>query len=353
MFFSSDTPQPATAARTCLAQLGFGAAAIGNLYRALDDATAQAAIRAALEAGIGYFDVAPHYGQGLAERRLGVGLAGAEVTVSTKVGRVLKPIDAPPEGTIRHGFVDGDAYEPVFDYSYDGIMRSFDASLARMQRERIDILLAHDLGEVTHGADHARHYRDFLEGGYRAMSDLKAEGRIKAIGLGVNEVAICETLLSDVDLDVVLLAGRYTLLEQSPLETFFPLCARKGVSVIAAAPFNSGILIEGARKGACYNYAPAPDTILERVRRIEAVCEAHGVPLAAAALQFPLAHPVVKRLLIGMGHPTEVGANLGYGQVEIPEGLWSDLKAEGVLHNEAPVPQPETVNSVGAESAHG
>lgn len=353
MFFSSDIPQPSSGARDCTAQLGFGAAAIGNLYRAIDDATAQAAITAALEAGIGYFDVAPHYGQGLAERRLGAGLKGSEVTVSTKVGRVLKPIDAPPKDTVRHGFVDGDPYEPVFDYSYDGVMRSFDASLMRLQREHIDILLAHDLGEVTHGPEHPRHYRDFLEGGYRAMTELKAQGRIKAIGLGVNEVAICETLMSDVDLDVVLLAGRYTLLEQSPLETFFPLCAQKGVSVIAAAPFNSGILIEGAKKGACYNYAPAPEAIVERVRRIEAICEAHAVPLAAAALQFPLAHPVVKRLLIGMGQPEQVTANLGYGQVKIPEGLWSDLKGEGLVHPDAPVPQAQTANSVQVESAHG
>lgn len=339
MLFSSDTsPSSASLAPACIDKLGFGAAAIGNLYRTVEEPVAQAAIRAALEAGIRYFDVAPHYGQGLAERRLGAGLAGADITISTKVGRVLKPIDPPPAGTVRHGFVDGDPYEPVFDYSYDGILRSFENSLKRLRRERVDILLAHDLGEVTHGADHARHYRDFLNGGYRAMCDLKAEGRIRAIGLGVNEVAICEAVLADADLDVVLLAGRYTLLEQTPLEHFFPLCERKGVSVIAAAPFNSGILIEGARAGACYNYAPAPQAVIDRVARIEAVCAAHGVPLGAAALRFPLAHPVVRRLLIGMGDAAQVEANLNFGRVSIADGLWDDLKTEGLLPADAPVP---------------
>src|SRR5690606_430016 len=159
----------------------------------------------------------------------------------------------PPKGSVRHGFVDGDPYEPEFDYSYDGVMRSYEASLKRLGRARVDLLLAHDLGRVTRGDEHGRHLQDFLAGGYRAMRDLKDQGQIDAIGLGVNEVAICEDVLKAVDLDVILLAGRYTLLEQTPLEHFFPLCAQKGISVIAAAPFNSGILIEGGRKGAHYN----------------------------------------------------------------------------------------------------
>ncbi|MFT4089749.1 MAG: aldo/keto reductase [Asticcacaulis sp.] len=345
LFSSEQSRSSAVSGSACAGRLGFGAAAIGNLYQRVEAPVAQAAVAAALEAGIGYFDVAPHYGQGLAERRLGAGLAasagGAQVIVSTKVGRVLKPIDPPPVGTLRHGFVDGDPYEPEFDYSYDGVLRSFEDSLKRLGRERIDILLAHDLGQVTHGDAHAQHYRDFMNGGYRAMCELKAQGLVQAIGLGVNEVAICEEVLQDADLDVVLLAGRYTLLEQSPLERFFPLCADRGVSVIAAAPFNSGILIEGPKQGAHYNYAPASQAIIERVSRLQAVCQAHAVPLAAAALQFPLAHPVVSRLLIGMGHASQVDANLSYARVVIPDAFWSDLKSEGLLPEGAPVPAPE------------
>lgn len=311
-------------------RFGFGAAPLGNLYRPRSDDDAKAALAAAVAAGIRYIDTAPHYGQGLSERR--IGLEGGHAVISTKVGRLLKAINPPPPGTERHGFVDGDPFEPVFDYSRDGVLRSFESSLSRLKRDRIDILLAHDLGKVTHGPDHSRHLRDFLAGGYDAMCDLKAQGLISAIGLGVNETAIVEEVLAHVDLDVVMLAGRYTLLEQDALDTFLPLCERRGVKVIAAGPFNSGLLCGGTT----YNYAPAPDTLRQRAVALQRVCESHGVPLAAAALQFPLMHPAVATVVVGMASPDEVRANTALMQTDIPAALWRDLKAEGLLRADAP-----------------
>jgi D-threo-aldose 1-dehydrogenase len=316
--------------------LGFGAAALGNLYRAIPDATAQACLDAALEAGIGYVDTAPHYGQGLSERRVGQTLGDrAGITVSSKVGRVLTPVPPSPPGTERHGFIDGDPFEPHFDYSYDGVMRSFESSRKRLKRERIDILLAHDLGRQTHGADAPAHLKAFLEGGYKAMRDLKDQGLIGAIGLGVNEWQVCEDVMAHADLDVVLLAGRYTLLEQGALESFLPLCEARGVSVIAGGPFNSGILTGGDH----YDYGQVPPEICTRVTNLKAVCAAHDVPLAAAALQFPLAHPAVACVIPGMADAAEVTANVVLFARDIPAALWDDLKTEGLLHDRAPAPK--------------
>ena len=313
--------------------LGFGAAALGNLYRAISDATAQACLHAALDAGIGYIDTAPHYGQGLSERRVGQ-MPGA-YTLSSKVGRVLTPVAPLPPGTERHGFVDGDPNEPHFDYSYDGVMRSFESSQKRLKREHIDILLAHDLGRQTHGADAPAHMKAFLDGGYKAMQDLKDQGVIGAIGLGVNEWQVCEEVMANADLDVALLAGRYTLLEQGALESFLPLCEAKGVSVITGGPFNSGILTGGDH----YDYGQVPPEICTRVTKLKAVCAAHDVPLAAAALQFPLAHPAVACVIPGMADAAEVTANVALFAHDIPPALWDDLKTEGLLHDRAPTPK--------------
>jgi len=322
--------------------LGYGAAALGNLYRALPDATAQTCLEAAHAAGIGYVDTAPHYGQGLSERRVGhtVG-ARDDITLSSKVGRVLTPVAPPSPGTERHGFIDGDPFEPVFDYSYDGIMRSFESSLIRLQRERIDILLAHDLGTQTHGADAPAHLKAFLDGGYKAMCNLKEQGLTGAIGLGVNEWQICEDVMAHADLDVVLLAGRYTLLEQGGLETFLPLCEARGVSVIVGGPFNSGILTGGDH----YDYGRVPQEIHDRVIRLKTVCAAHDVPLAAAALQFPLAHPAVACVIPGMGSSVEVAANVRFFKTPIPISFWGDLKSQGLLPANAPVPGLQMVTS--------
>ncbi len=320
--------------------LGFGAAAVGNLYRTISDDEARRTVQAALDGGIGYVDTAPHYGQGLSERRLGRVLP-ADIVISTKAGRVLKPIAPPPPGAERHGFVDGDPFEPHFDYSHDGVLQSFDDSCRRLGRERIDILLAHDLGAATHGTDAAMHLRAFLDGGYRAMAALKAQGRVRAIGLGVNEWQVCAEVLNHADLDVVLLAGRYTLLEQAPLDHFLPLCAARGVGIIVGGPYNSGVLTGGAH----YDYAAVPAGIAARVRALEAVCAAHGVPLATAALQFPLAHPDVACVIPGMASAAEVEGNLARFAAAIPQALWDDLKAENLLHDNAPVPARETVSS--------
>ena len=315
--------------------LGFGAAALGNLFRAVSDDAAERTVRTALEGGIAYVDTAPHYGQGLSERRLGRVLPRGTI-VSTKVGRVLTPIPAPPPGTERHGFVDGDPFEPHFDYSYDGVRQSFEASLKRLGLDRIDILLAHDLGVETHGGDAADQMRAFLDGGFRAMAELKAEGRIGAIGLGVNEWQVCDEVLRHADLDVVLLAGRYTLLEQSPLDHLLPLCQARGVSVIVGGPYNSGVLTGGSH----YNYGAVPAEIARRVQALEAVCAAHDVPLAAAALQFPLAHPSIVSVIPGMASPAEVESNLSRLAAAVPEALWADLKSQNLLHEAAPVPVP-------------
>jgi len=318
--------------------LGFGAASLGNLYRAIDDETARTTVAAAFEAGIGHFDTAPHYGQGLSERRLAAALlaSGKPFSLSTKVGRRLVPIDPPPPGTERHGFIDGDPFEPEFDYSYDGVMSAFEDSQRRLKGARVSVLLAHDIGRVTHGDDHAHHFKAFLDGGYRAMRDLRDQGVIDAIGLGVNEWQICEEVLAHADLDVVLLAGRYTLLEQTALDSFLPLCERRKVSVLAAGPFNSGILSGGD----AYNYSPAPEAIRTKVKALKTVCEAHGVPLPAAALQFPLAHPAVSCVIAGMASPAEVRANAALFAQPIPPALWDDLKSQGLLRADAAVPEP-------------
>lgn len=323
--------------------LGFGGASIGNLYRAITDEQAQATVLAAISAGMRFFDTAPHYGQGLSEVRLGSALSAVKhkVVISTKVGRVLKPIKPPPPGTSRFGFVDGLPNEPVFDYSHDGVMRSFASSLQRLQVDKVDILLAHDLGRDTHGDQHPHHWKMFLDGGYRAMQDLKQQGLVRAIGLGVNEWQICAEALQIIDVDVFLLAGRYTLLEQEPLDTFLSECERRNVSIVLGGPFNSGILIDGVRGGGMsyYNYAPAVPGIIERVNAIQSLCDAHNVSLAAAALAFPLAHPSVASVIPGLADPKQVQAVQRWFQMNIPDALWRDLRSAGLLHPSAPVPQ--------------
>lgn len=330
-----------------LPALGFGGAAIGNLYDALSEAGAMATVAAALDAGVAYFDTAPHYGFGLSERRLGEALAGAgrgpEIRISTKVGRRLVPVDASTAARReRHGFVQAAPFEPVFDYSFDGVMASFEASLERLRRDRVDILLAHDLGALTHGPDHPRRLKAFLDGGYLAMRRLKAEGRAGAIGVGVNEIEVCLELLGQVELDCILLAGRYTLLEQEALATLLPECARRGVSVIVGGPFNSGVLAESGRADGSaprrYNYELAPPAVTARVARLARVCAAHATPLAAAALQFPQAHPCVASVIPGLASPAEVADALRLQSFDIPSALWEALKAEGLLRPEAPVP---------------
>ncbi|MEC3909289.1 aldo/keto reductase [Sphingobium sp. CR2-8] len=308
-------------------RLGMGTAPIGNLYRMVDDREARATLNAAWDAGIRYYDTAPHYGFGLAERRLGAMLADRDVDgqaiLSTKVGRLLVPTDARGE---RHGFVDADPFEPVFDYSHDAIMRSVDGSRARLGRDRIDLLLAHDLGRATHGDAHPAHLRAFLDGGYRAMRDLRDTGAVGAIGVGVNEVAICDELLDHVELDMILIAGRYTLLDRRA-QRLLDRCAALGVRVIVGGPYNSGILARDDDGPLHFDYATPSDDIVAKAQRLRRTCTDFGVSLPAAALQFPLRHPAVVAVIPGLVGVDQVADTITRLAAPMPDPLWPALDA--------------------------
>jgi D-threo-aldose 1-dehydrogenase len=315
---------------------------MGNLFRPVADTDARAAVDAAWAAGVRYFDTAPLYGHGLGERRLGAALRERPretFVLSTKVGRRLEPRPAGATAPVDGGaYVEVPPWAPVFDYSHDGTLVSIEASLARLGLARIDVALIHDIGAVTHGADHEARYREAMAGAYRALARLRGEGAIRAIGVGANEWQVCERVARDGDPDCFLLAGRYSLLEQTALDSFLPLCARRGIGVIVGGAFNSGILATGPVPGATYDYAPASPAVLERVRALERVCRAHGVPLAAAALQFPLAHPAVTSVVVGARSRAEVEANVALLDHPLPPALWQDLRAHGLVRADAPTP---------------
>lgn len=319
--------------------LGLGGGALGNLYAPVSEADAQATVERAFERGIAYFDSAPYYGYGLSEERLGRALAGRDrdaFVVSTKVGRLLVERSGPARSD--QGFVDANRFDPVFDYGYDGVLRSFESSLRRLGLGRIDILLMHDIGARTHGAAaHAALFDVAMSGGYRAMRRLRDEGAVGAIGLGVNECAVCLEALARVELDCLLLAGRYTLLEQSALDELLPLCAERGTSMIIGGPFNSGVLVESAVAALHYDYRAAPPSVLERVRELAIACAARGVPLPAAALQFPLHHPCVASVIPGARSAAEVDANASWLEADIDQALYRDLERAGLLHPDAPI----------------
>jgi D-threo-aldose 1-dehydrogenase len=325
-----------------LTVMGFGGAPLGNLYAPVSEEDAQATLEAAWDAGIRIYDTAPLYGFGLSEERFGRVLSGRprdEFVISTKVGRLLE--DCAPEDVPEYNFYDTPSRTFRYDYSYDGVMRSHEASLKRLNQDRVDILLVHDVDVFTHGTPEAsdRRIRELFDlGGYRAIDELRSAGTVKAIGAGLNEWEICEKLLRLGDFDCFLLAGRYTLLEQEALDSFLPLCEERNVGIILGGPFNSGILATGPVPDARYNYAPAPPDILARVTRIEAVCLAHGVKLIEAALQFVLGHPVVKTVIPGANSPGQVTSNMRLLNARIPPAFWSDLKSEGLLRADAPVP---------------
>jgi len=323
-------------------RLGMGTAPLGNLYSAISDGEAGATLQAAWDAGMRYFDTAPQYGLGTAERRLGRFLferRDESFVLSTKVGRLLR-LCAPQERLGIGKFFEVPSRQEQFDYSYDGVMRSVEFSLERMGLDRVDILYAHDLDVFSHGSVAQRdHYIDeFIQGGYRACLALREQGVVKAFGAGVNEWQACQILAERADVDLFLLAGRYTLLEQEALDTLLPLCERRGIGIVLGGAFNSGILATGATPGAFYNYVPAPPAVLERVRHIEQVCARHGVRLIEAALQFPLAHPAVVTLITGAKHPREASAATALRAAAIPAAFWQELQAEGLVRADAPVP---------------
>jgi D-threo-aldose 1-dehydrogenase len=322
--------------------LGFGGAGIGNLYRVLEDAQAIDAVRESFASGVRYFDTAPYYGFGLSELRLGAALANerAPPVISTKVGRRLVPTDAQDANVGREGYFSARPFAPVFDYGYDSVMESHAQSLERLGVARVDILLCHDIGQLTHGARHEAHVQEFLAGGYRAMRELRDSGAVRAIGLGVNEWQVCCELLERCDFDCLMLAGRYTLLEQTPLDQLLPLCAQRGISILSAGPLNSGILAAGSRAAARshYNYAPPPPEIVERVRALETACEEFDVPLQAAALQFPLAHPCVASVVTGSSGGAESRRARDMFGYAIPVEFWRALRDRNLVDRRAPLP---------------
>jgi D-threo-aldose 1-dehydrogenase len=316
-------------------ELGFGTAPLGNLYRATTDKDAQATLDAAWKAGVRYYDTAPLYGLGLSETRLNQFLRGkkrSDYVLSSKVGRLLEVCPPDKRTGIGKFFYTPNRRE-IFDYSYDGVMRSLEFSLERLGVDSIDVVFAHDCDVFTHGSVEKRdaYVKTFMEGGYKALVKLRDQRVIKAFGAGVNEWQVCETLAKAGDFDLFLLAGRYTLLEQEALNSFLPLCEARGIGIVLGGPYNSGILATGPKKGAFYNYDPAPKYILERVGKIEAICKKHKVKLPEAALRFPLLHPSVVSVIPGAVSPKEVALNVKTLSAKIPKALWKELKAAGLM----------------------
>ena len=317
--------------RTGLAvnRLGLGGAPLAGLYQGVTDEAAARVVDTYLGHGLGFFDTAPLYGSGVSETRLGEVLSSRDrgsYVLATKVGRLLVrdperdqdvwSDDLPPVG-------------PVFDYSYDGTLRALDESLSRLGLDRVEILHIHDPDND---------YEEAMKGSYRALVRLRDEGVIRAVGVGMNQAKMLARFATEGDFDCFLCAGRYTLVDHTALKRLLPLCEERDISIIIGGPYNSGILAQGAVDGARFDYRKAPAQIVEKVRRVEAVCNRHGTPLKAAALQFPLAHPAVAAVIPGARSPGEVDENVRMFEVEIPADFWSELREEGLIPDEAPTP---------------
>ncbi len=324
-----------------LPRFGFGGAAIGNLYRAVSDEDARAALHAALSQGVTLIDTAPYYGHGLSETRIGAALrawTGPKPMLSTKVGRVLDPV-APGE-TGDFGYVDTLPFRPRFDYSRDGVRRSLESSFARLGVERVDIALIHDIGANNHGAAHGAVMAQVLEETLPALKAARSEGLIGAIGIGVNEWEVSAEVLQHANLDYILLAGRYTLLEQPALSSgLLDLCTARGVRVLAAGVFNSGLLATAPSPASTYNYETALPQIVAQASRLWALCASFGVAPQAAALQFPLAHPAVACVVVGARSAGEIDDLVRWRAEPIPDALWDALKREGFILGDAPTPK--------------
>jgi D-threo-aldose 1-dehydrogenase len=315
-------------------RLGFGGAPIGGLFEPVSDEVAAAALDAVWDTGVRLVDTAPHYGAGLSERRIGAWLRGRarqereQVVISTKVGRLLvEPAGRPPPEGVD-GFYGALPYQRVFDYSRDGVLRSVEQSLARLGVDRVGVLLIHDPDQ---------HWEQAAGEAYPTLHELRDQGVAAAIGAGMNQAEMLARFVRETDVDCVLLAGRYTLLDQRGLVELLPLCEERGVAVIAGGVFNSGVLAD-PREGATFDYAPAPAEVLDRARRLRTVCARHGVPLTAAALRFPLAHPAVATVLTGARSGAELRENAALLDLPIPAAVWEELRATGLLPAEAPVP---------------
>jgi D-threo-aldose 1-dehydrogenase len=322
-------------------QLGFGTATIGDIRAQVSEAQATATVEAAWAAGVGFFDTAPWYGRTKSEHRLGAVLRNKprdSYVVSTKIGRVFhRP---PPGWTQDETWAAALPFELRFDYTRDGVMRSYEDSLQRMGINAVEALLIHDLDAGYHGDDGVAARLDELDAGrgYAALAELKERGEIAAIGAGINVTGMIPRFLERFPLDFFIVAMPYTLLNQAALAAELPLCVERGASVVIGAPFASGILAVGPRAGATYGYRPAEEDVLDRARRIATACERHGVPLGAAALQFPFGHPAVVSAIPGPNAVEQVRANLAWLRHDIPTALWADLKRDGLIHADAPTP---------------
>ncbi len=324
-----------------VSQFGFGTAPLAGFRTTIPEQDAIATIDAAYQAGVRLFDSSPYYGYGRAELRMGAALRDCprdDLVVSTKIGRWMTPV---PRGTAIEGMRKGGLnHYPTFDYSYDGVHRSLEQSLLRTGLDRVDILLVHDVDFWT-TQDRIvleDRFRQVMDGAHRALVDLRSQGVIGAIGVGLNEADMSARFVRAGDFDCVLLAGRYTLLEQKALDDFMPLCEKRNVSVIIGGPLNSGVLATGARQGAKYDYSDAPAWVMNRVARIEEVCNRHGVPLAAAALQFPLAHAAVAAIIPGAVSKDEMLGNFALMRYSIPGAMWEELRTLRLLDPRAPIP---------------
>jgi len=323
--------------------IGLGTAPMGDLYALLDEKTQIATVEQGYASGVRVFDTSPHYGNGLSEVRVGAGLRHVprqEVIVSTKIGRTMDPFRRPAErnkDVFSPGFAGGFPHAANFDYSYDGAMRSIEQSLLRMGLSRLDIVLIHDCDRWTHGEQAGQRFGEAMDGAYRALDKLRSEKVVAAIGFGINESDTAVRFVRAGDFDVAMLAGRYSLLIQNALVEFLPLALEKHVGVMLAGVFNSGILATGAISDAKFEYGPAPADILDRVRRIEAVCARHGTSIRRAALQFALAHPAVVSVVLGAVQPAEVESNAADAAHAVPAALWTELKSTGLLDPAVPL----------------
>ncbi|HWG69297.1 MAG TPA: aldo/keto reductase [Steroidobacteraceae bacterium] len=337
-----------------LSVLGLGTAPLGGMYAAVPLPEGEATVAKAIDLGLRYFDTAPMYGLGKAEHVLGHSLlkyAEAdprfEYVLSTKVGRLLvtdrpgrPPRQAAPKNDLDSGWHGALRFHESFDYAYDAVMRSFDDSQHRLGMPKIDILYVHDIGRTTHGVNHDRHWNALTSGGgFRALNELRAAGLIKAVGVGVNEWEIVREVLDHVDLDCCLLAGRYSLLEQTALTPLLALCERRRIGVIIGGAFNSGILVAHVGGHRKFNYGDAPNDVVEKVGRLRKVCDSFGVEMPAAALQFPLAHPAVVSVIVGSRSAAEIHQAVRWLEQPLADDLWGELKRQGLLEAEAPVPQ--------------
>lgn len=317
-------------------RLGFGGAPLGGLFTDVPSDEAIQSVIKAFTMGVRFFDTAPHYGLGKSERFIAKALDGVprdDFVLSTKVGRVLDPSKNPPA---IPEFENVPNLKEVWDYSRDGVLRSIEESMCRLNLDRIDIALIHDLDVAA--AEDPDHWRRAVEEAYPTLDDLRAQGVLKAIGAGLNDSYPCVKLSTEGDFDCFLPAGRYTLLDQSALDELLPLCERKGISVIIGGPYNSGILASDLSPGAKYFYQDAPPEVLRSAERIKSICDRNGVPLKAAALQFCLGHPSVVSVIPGARSTTEVEENMEMAGFEIPSCLWEELRSEGLIREEVPCP---------------